>query len=350
MIKKLIEKKNKPILIGEVSCNHNGKISNAKKIIKLAKKNKVDFVKLQTYTADTITLKSNKNDFKIKKGLWKGYNLWDLYNSAQTPFEWQKILFNYAKKLKIKCFSTPFDESAVDLLEEINCPLYKVASFEINHIPLIKKIAETKKPLIISTGMADLKEIDFAFNTASKYGSKEITLLYCVSNYPSKIEDFNLKNIEIIKKRFGCTVGFSDHSMDNRIAYSAVLMGADLVEKHIALNNQKKSHDIEFSIKGNDIKNFRENIDMAWKLRGKSYFYRNKSELNYKIYTRSIYASKNILKNEIISKNNIKVVRPGFGMHSKFYYKILGKKVKKNIKFGDRISGNSILNFNKKKN
>lgn len=349
MIKKLIKKKNKPILIAEVSCNHLGKINNAKKIIKLAKKNKVDFVKLQTYNADTITLKSNKNDFKIKKGLWKGYNLWDLYNSAQTPFKWQKTLFDYAKKLKIKCFSTPFDETAVDLLEEVNCPLYKIASFEMNHIPLIKKVAKTKKPIIISTGIANLKEIDLAFNTAHKYGSKEITLLYCVSNYPSKIEDFNLKNIEIIKKRFGCTVGFSDHSMDNRIAFSAVLMGADVVEKHIALHNQKKSHDIEFSIKGNEIKNFRDNIDTAWELRGKSYFYRNKSELNSVIYRRSIYASRNISKNQVISKDNIKIVRPGFGMHPKFYSDILGKKAKKNIKFGDRILGGSILNFNEKK-
>ena len=160
MINNLIKKNNKPILIGEVSANHNGNLDQAKKIIKLAKKNKVDFVKLQTYTADTITLKSNKKDFLIKTGPWKGYLLWDLYNSAKTPFEWQKKLFDYAKKINIKCFSTPFDETAVDLLEEINCPLYKIASFEINHIPLIKKVAKKKKPMIISTGIANLKEIE----------------------------------------------------------------------------------------------------------------------------------------------------------------------------------------------
>tara|TARA_B100000886_G_C20425676_1_gene493867 strand:+ start:2512 stop:3543 length:1032 start_codon:yes stop_codon:yes gene_type:complete len=343
MISEILKKKNKPVFIGEISCNHNGKLINAKKIIKLAKKNKVDFVKLQTYTPDTITLKSKKKDFIIKTGLWKGYKLWDLYNSAQTPFEWQKELFNYAKKNNIRCFSTPFDETAVDLLEEISCPLYKVASFEINHIPLIQKISKTKKPMIISTGVANLKEIETAMNTAVKGGSKEVSLLYCVSNYPSRIDDFNFKNIEIMKKNFGCIVGFSDHSIDNRISFSAVLSGADIVEKHIALNNQIDGHDIKFSIKGDEILNFRKNIDIAWSLRGKNYFYRNKSELKSLIYRRSIYASKKIAKGEKFSRNNVKIVRPGFGLNPKYFLRLINKKSKNNYEFGSKIKKTEII-------
>jgi len=226
--------------IAEVSANHNGSLSRAKKIIYTAKKYGADAVKLQTYTPNTITIKSKKKDFVIRGGLWNGNTLWDLYKKAQTPFEWHKELFDYAKKIKITCFSTPFDESAVDLLESLNCPFYKVASFEMNHIPLIKKIAQTRKPIIISTGMANLKEIDLAYKTAKKNGAKEIILLYCVSNYPSKISDFNFNNIKILKERYNCKVGFSDHSTDNKVVAAAIAAGAEVIEKHIALERQKK--------------------------------------------------------------------------------------------------------------
>ena len=188
--------KKTPFFVAEISANHNGSLLHAKKLIKIAKEYGADAVKLQTYTPNTITIKSSKPDFKIKSGLWNGKTLWDLYEKAQTPFEWHKELFDYSKKLQIICFSTPFDENAVDLLESLNCPFYKVASFEMNHIPLIKKIAQTKKPVIISTGMANLNEIDLAYKTAKKQGAKEIILLYCVSNYPSKISDFNFNNIK----------------------------------------------------------------------------------------------------------------------------------------------------------
>ena len=179
--------------------------------------------------------------FKIKKGLWKGYKLWDLYNKAQTPFEWHKELFNYAKKLGIICFSTAFDETAVELLEELRCPIYKVASFEMTDIPLIKKIAKTRKPMIISTGMANLNEIKATFDVARKNGASDITLLYCVSNYPSNINDFHLNNIKILKDKFKCRVGLSDHSVDMKITAAAIAAGADVIEKHIALEKQKKS-------------------------------------------------------------------------------------------------------------
>ena len=190
---------NKPKLVAEISANHNGSIAVAKKLIKTAKINGADFVKLQTYTPNTMTINSNNKYFKISKGLWKGKTLWELYDKAQTPFEWQKELFDYAKKLKIKCFSTPFDESAVDLLENIGCPIYKISSFEMNDLNLIKKVSKTGKPLIISTGLANLDEIEKSFKTARRNGAKNITLLYCVSNYPSTIDNFNMNNLILMK-------------------------------------------------------------------------------------------------------------------------------------------------------
>tara|TARA_Y100000996_G_scaffold237456_1_gene186535 strand:+ start:48 stop:1076 length:1029 start_codon:yes stop_codon:yes gene_type:complete len=334
---KILKAIKKPVLIGEVSCNHNGKLQNAKKIIDTAVRYGVDLVKFQTYSASSLTIRSNKKDFLIKKGLWKGKKLWDLYKKAQTPFSWQKELFYYARKRNIKCFSSPFDEYAVDLLEELDCPIYKLASFEINHLPLIKRISETKKPIIISTGTSELKEIDIAYNFAKKNGCKEIILLYCVSNYPSSIEDFNFKNIELMKKRYDCKVGFSDHSIDNRVAFSAVLSGADLVEKHIALEGQKKGYDIKFSLKGKEILEFRKDIDTAWILRGKNFFYRSKSEKVSKIFKRSIYPIKKIKKGEKFTKENISVIRPGFSLDPVHYYNLLKKRAKKSLNPGQRI-------------
>ena len=229
-----------PFLIAEISSNHCGNFSLAKKLISCAKRNGADAVKIQTYTPDTMTIKSDKKYFKIKNGLWKNYSLWNLYNEAKTPLEWHKRLFKHARSIGIKIFSTPFDETSVDFLEKLNCPFYKIASFEMTDLPLIKKVAKTKKPIIISTGMSSLKEIEEAYKTAKKFGSKDITLLYCVSNYPSKLNDFNLNNIKILKKKFKCRIGLSDHSKDNRVAITAIATGAEIIEKHIALDNQKK--------------------------------------------------------------------------------------------------------------
>jgi len=315
-----------PFFIAEISANHNGSISHAKKLISLAKKSGVDAVKLQTYTAETLTINSKKNDFKIKGGLWNGKTLWELYKKAQTPFEWHKELFDYAKKLKITCFSTPFDETAVDLLESLNCPFYKVASFEMTHIPLIKKIAKTKKVMIISTGMANLKEIDLTYKTAMNNGAKEVILLYCVSNYPSKIEDFNFNNIKILKDRYKCRVGFSDHSNDNSVVACAIASGAEVIEKHIALEGQKKGPDIAFSLKGKQVKEYINVIRKTSKLLGKNYFFRTKSEFKNKIFRRSIYATKNIQKGEKFTQDNIKVIRPGYGLEPIYYEKLINKK------------------------
>ena len=324
--------KKTPFFVAEISANHNGSLLHAKKLINIAKKYGADAVKLQTYTPDTLTIKSNKPDFKIRGGLWNGKILWDLYAKAQTPFEWHKELFDYAKQLKIICFSTPFDETAVDLLESLNCPFYKVASFEMNHIPLIKKIAQTKKIIIISTGMANIQEIDLAYKTAKKNGAKEIILLYCVSNYPSKISDFNFNNIKILKERYKCKIGFSDHSTDNKIVAAAIAAGAEVIEKHIALDNQKKGFDLEFSLKGKEIKNYVQVIKNTSLIMGKKYFYRSKSENQSKQFRRSIYAVSDIKKDEKFTKKNIKVIRPGFGIQPVYFEKLINKRSPFNIK------------------
>lgn len=326
MKKNFFEKK--PFFIAEISANHNGSLKLAKKLILSAKKFGADAVKLQSYAPETITLRSRRTEFKIKSGLWKGYYLWDLYKKYQTPFKWHKELFDFAKKNKIICFSSPFDETAVDLLEKLNCPIYKIASFEITHLPLIKKIALTGKPLIISTGMASLKEVEHAYNYAKKFGAKKIILLYCVSNYPSQIEDFNFKNINILKKKFKCQIGFSDHSTNNLVAATAVASGAEVIEKHIALKGQRNAPDLAFSIKDKDIKIFSTMLKEVYSMIGKNKSYEIKTDKKNTIYRRSIYSIKDIKKGEYFSNSNIKVVRPNKGLNPSWFFKLLNKKSK----------------------
>jgi pseudaminic acid synthase len=334
----IFNKIKKPYFIAEISANHCGSLSRAKKLIELAAKSGADAVKFQTYTADTMTIKSNRDEFKIKEGLWKGHTLWDLYNKAKTPYSWHKNLFNFAKKEKITCFSSPFDGSAVDLLESLNCPFYKVASFELTHIPLIKRIAKTKKPMIMSTGMSNLKEIDLAYKTAKSNGCKEVVLLYCVSNYPSKLTDFNLNNIGILKRRYGCTIGFSDHSIDNSIGAAAVAVGAQVIEKHIALQNQKKGFDVKFSLKGKQIKEYIDQINKTYLLLGKKHFYRSKTENRSLEHRRSIYVIQDIKKNQRFTKYNIKIIRPGKGVQPIYFKNIINKKSPKKIKKGTPLN------------
>ena len=331
-----------PYFIAEISANHCGKISTAKKLIKCAKLNGADAVKLQTYTADTMTLKSNKKYFKVNDGLWKGYTLWNLYNEAHTPLSWHKTLFDYAKKIGITIFSTPFDETAVTFLEKLNCPMYKISSFEMTDIPLVKKVASTKKPIIISTGMASLKEIDLTYKTARKYGAKDITLLYCVSNYPAKNSDFNINNIKILKEKYKCRVGLSDHSLDQNVAITSIGAGAEMIEKHIALDGQKKGLDIKFSLKGTKIKIFRNAIDSAYELLGKKKFFRNNSEKKSTMFRRSIFICENISKGEKFTKKNIKRIRPGNGLEPKFYEKLIGKRAKKKLEKGNPLTNKDL--------
>lgn len=316
----------KLLLVAEISANHNGSIITAKKLIKSAKINSADAVKLQTFDPLAMTLKSKKKYFKVKTGLWKNKFLFDLYKKAETPYSWHKELFDYAKKLNIKIFSSVFGEKDVDFLEELNCPVYKVSSFEMSDFGLIKRISETKKPIIISTGTASLEEIDATYEFVLKNGIKDVTLLYCVSNYPSQTKDFNLNNIQLMKKRYNCRIGFSDHSLNDLVAFAAVAAGADLVEKHIALNNQYKGLDIKFSIKGIDIKKFKEKIILAKKLRGSNQFKRSKNENQSKLFRRSIFITESIKKDEVFTKLNLKKIRPGHGVGAQYYERLIGKK------------------------
>lgn len=343
IIKKLFDKNSPPVLIAEISANHNGSILNAKKLILAAKKNGADIVKLQTYEPKNMTINSSKKDFLINDGLWKGFRLWDLYKKAQTPLKWQKELFNYAKKIGIPCFSTPYDDEGVELLKKLDSKLYKISSFEMKDISLVKKVCEIGRPVIISTGLASLEEISEVYKVAKNSGCKKLVLLYCVSSYPARNTDFNLNNINILKNKFKCEIGFSDHSTDNTVAMLAVSQGVRIIEKHIALEGQKKGLDIEFSIRGKEIKKFRDDIDKAWILMGKKKFLRTGNELKNIKFQRSIYVIKNIKKGERLTSKNIRRIRPGYSMPANKWELLLGKKAKKNLQFGSRITNKDVL-------
>lgn len=337
-----------PFFIAEISANHNGSITKLKKLIRIAKKYGADAVKLQTYTADMMTLNTKNKKFLIKDGIWKNKFLWDLYDNCKTPLSWHKEIFEFAAKEKISCFSSPFSVEAVDFLEKFNPKFYKIASFEITDLPLIKRVAETSKHIIISTGMANLSEISAAFNCAQKYGAKKITLLYCVSNYPAKIEDFNLNNISFLKKKFNCSVGLSDHCNDPKLAFASILAGADFLEKHIALREDTTAPDYKFSIKDKEILQYRKSIDEAHKLMGKKFFYINNNSKKNKIFRRSIYVVKDINFGEKITKDKIKILRPYYGLDPKFYYKILNSKSKTKIKANTPFPKNYFTTATKK--
>ena len=321
-----------PFIIAEISANHNGSLNHAIKLINMAKNFGANAIKLQTYTPDMMTLKDNKIKFKISKGLWKGYNLWDLYNLGQTPQEWHKILFKHAHKRKIKIFSTPFSEEAVKFLDRLNCQAFKISSFEMNDYNLIKVAAKTKKPLILSTGLSSMDEIEKAVSIARSNGCRDLTLLYCVSNYPSKFSEFNLNYIKEFKKKFKCGVGLSDHSIGSEIANYSLISGATVFEKHIALQNQKKGLDLNFSLRGKELGAYVRNLHETYKLIENKKFIRSKSELSNKIFRRSVYAIKKIKRGEVFSKNNIRTFRPAKGISAAYYLSLINKKSPINLK------------------
>jgi len=337
--KKAIGLNQKCFIVAEISASHNNNLSHTLKLVREAKKCGADAIKLQTYTPDTITLKSNKLDFRIKKNSpWRKYkNLWNLYKEAHMPWEWQKKIFDLSKKLKLSYFSSPFDETAVDYLEKIGSQAYKIASPEINHLPLIKKVAKTKKPIIISTGLATKKEIDEAVKIIKSTGNNKIVILKCTSSYPAKFDDLNLKMIETFYKRYNLNVGFSDHSVGYLPACVAVSLGAVMVEKHIKLGNSKNNVDNFFSSESKKFK------DMVIAIRNSE---RILGSINYDIPLnarvslngkRSIYVVKNIKKNEKLKKSNIRVIRPAYGLNPKYYPKVLGKKINTNLNIGDKL-------------
>ena len=335
----------KPYFIAEISANHVGSLKIAKNLIKIAKYYGADAVKLQTYTADSMTLNSNKKEFLVSSGLWKGEKLWNLYDKAKTPYEWHSKLFAYAKKLKITCFSTPFDSNAVDLLEKLKCPFYKISSFEMNDFPLLERVIKTKKPMIISTGTSDLREIKEVMSYVKKKKINKVSLLYCVSNYPASYKDFNLNNISILKKEFNCTVGLSDHSTDNKVAIAAIGAGAEIFEKHIAIEESKKSPDFQFSLLENQIGEYRKCLNETYEMFKKSKFFRNKSEKFYKNFRRSIYVVKNIKKGDLFTENNIKLLRPASGIGPEYYKKLINKKSSSNISAETSLKKSILIKF-----
>jgi len=343
--KKIIGENKKSFIIAEMSGNHNASINKAMKIILAAKKCGADAIKLQTYTANTITIKSNKKDFLIPASSpWrKKKNLWNLYNYAHTPWSWHPKLFNYAKKIGIEIFSSPFDEIAVDFLESLKCKAYKIASSEINHIPLIEKVAKTQKPVFLSTGLASYQDIDLAIKTLKKKNAHKIILLLCKSNYPAQIKEYNLKLIKIFKKKYNIVIGLSDHTLGNSLAISSLTLGAKVFEKHFKLNNEKSSVDSFFSQNENEFKKYVSDIKQVEFALNLS----KKNNLSGFKNMRSIYVSKTIRKNEKITINNVKVSRPGLSLHPKFYNKIIGLKVNKNLRLGDRLLPKFIRGFSK---
>ena len=329
---------NKVFIIAELSANHNGKLETAIKTIKAAKKAGADAIKLQTYTADTLTLNCNDGDFIIKGGtLWDGNKLFDLYKKAFTPWEWHDELYKVAKEQNLLCFSTPFDKSAVDFLEKLNNPIYKIASFEITDIELIKYTASKGKPIIMSTGVASYKDIELAVKTCRNVGNNDITLLKCTSSYPAPIEEANLIMMNQFAKDFDVNVGLSDHTLGITLPIVATTMGAKVIEKHFIINKSIGGPDSAFSLDKEEFSEMVKSVREAEKSIGNNSYKLTQKQKSGKQFTRSLYVSKDIKKGEVFTEKNIKSVRPGFGLHPKYYNLILGKKSKKKLSFGDRL-------------
>lgn len=316
-----------PYIIAELSANHNGDIENAKRLLRMAKQAGANAAKLQTYSADTITLNSDNPEFVIEGGKWSGRTLYDLYSEAQTPFEWHAPLFEYAKNLGITIFSSPFDESAVDLLEELQTPAYKIASFEIVDIPLIEYVASKGKPMIISCGMANEQEIEAALNAAQLAGAKDIALLHCVSGYPAPSSEYNLYTIPDMRKKFDTIVGLSDHTLDNTTAVTSIALGAAIIEKHVTLDRNGGGPDDSFSLEEPELKQLCEDTRVAWESLGDVNYAEKASETANIRFRRSLYFVKNVSSGETIDKSMVRSVRPGYGLPPDQIKHVLGRKL-----------------------
>jgi len=326
-------------IIAELSANHGGKIEIAKETIKAAKEIGADAIKLQTYTADTLTLDSNKEDFIIKGGtLWDDKTLYELYKEAYLPWEWHEELFSYAREIGIDIFSSPFDKSAVDFLETLNPSAYKIASFEITDYELIRYTASKMKPIIISTGIATIEEIQDAVEICRGVGNEEIILLKCTSAYPASLEDANLSMIPNLAQTFGVISGFSDHTLGATAPVVATTLGAKVIEKHFILDKSIGGADADFSMDKEEFAQMINAVRDAEKLLGKVDYSMTQKKKNSRQFSRSLYVSKDIKKGEVFSQENIRSVRPGYGMHPKYLHYVLGKKVKKDYRFGERVN------------
>jgi len=334
-----------PFIIAEMSGNHNHSLNRALEIVEAAASAGAHALKIQTYTADTMTLNIENPEFKIndKESLWDGQNLYQLYQQAYTPWEWHKSIFNRARELGMIAFSTPFDDTAVDFLEELDVPLYKIASFENTDLPLIKKVASTGKPMIISTGMATVSELDELVRTAREAGCKDLILLKCTSTYPATPENTNISTIPHMRELFNVQVGLSDHTMGTGVSIAAVALGATVIEKHFTLSREDGGVDSAFSIEPAEMKALVEETERAWQALGKVTYGPTEKERASLKFRRSIYVSKDIKKGEKFTPNNIKIVRPGYGLEPKYYETVLGKVASKNYMVGAPITFDDLI-------
>lgn len=331
-----IGKEHKPFIIAEMSGNHNQNIQRALEIVDAASESGASAIKLQTYTPDSLTLNLRGGDFEIKdkSSLWRGENLYDLYKKAYTPWDWHKAIFNRAREKNLICFSSPFCEEAVDFLEDLDVPAYKIASFENNHIPLIRKAASTGKPLIISTGLASLGELEQAVITARNSGCKELILLKCTSTYPASPKETNISTIKHLRKLFNCEVGISDHTFGIGVSVAAITLGASVIEKHFTLSRAEGGVDSKFSMEPNEFRQLVEEANRAWESIGEIKYGPTKSEEKSLIFRRSIYVAEDIRKGEKFSNKNLRIVRPGMGAPPHLLKTFLGKTANKNYRKG----------------
>ena len=328
----------KTLIIAEMSANHNQHLDIALDTIRAAKNAGADAVKIQTYTADTLTLDCDKPDFVCGKGLWEGQTLYSLYQKAYTPWEWHEEIFRVAREEGITCFSTPFDKTAVDLLESLNNPIYKIASFEITDIPLIKYIASKHKPIILSTGIAMEEDIRLALDTIYGEGNKDVTLLKCTSAYPAPIEDANLLTIPDMKQRFGVKVGVSDHTEGSVVPMTAVALGAEVVEKHFIIDRSIGGPDSAFSMDEKEFAKMVQDVRNVEKALGSVFYPKDQSKIKGREYCRSLYVAEDMNAGDVISERNLRSVRPGFGLHPKYLPELYGKKVNRSLEKGERFS------------
>jgi len=323
-----------PFIIAELSANHNGVLERALETIHAAHQCGAHAIKLQTYTADTMTIDCDLPDFKIEEGPWAGYKLYDLYKWAQTPFEWHKSMFGYARKIGITVFSTPFDESAVDLLEDLNTPAYKIASFELIDLPLISYVAQTGKPIIMSTGMASEQEIEEAVNTAFEAGCTDIVLLHCISSYPAPMNQANLHQIQEISRRFNVVTGLSDHTLGTAASVAAVALGASVIEKHFILDRNDSGPDSAFSIEPQELARLCDDTYNAWLALGQKGYERQEAENGSMVFRRSVYFVRDLPAGARVSADDIRRIRPGFGLPPKYFDSLVGKKLNQDVLCG----------------
>ena len=332
-----IDDKSPVFIIAELSANHNGSIEVALETIKAAKRAGADCIKFQTYTADTITIDSTKDDFLIKGTIWEGKNLYKLYQDAFTPWEWHETLFKAAEAEGLICFSSPFDKSSVDFLESLNVPAYKIASFEITDIPLIEYVASKGKPVIISTGIAEIEDIELAIDACKRMGNDDIALLKCTSSYPAPIEEANMIMVQDLATRFGVISGLSDHTMGATVPVVATCFGAKIIEKHFILDREIGGPDASFSMNEEEFTAMVKAIREAEKAIGMVDYTLTEKQAKGKDFSRSLYVVQDIKAGEIITKENVRSIRPGFGLHPKYYNEILGKKAIVDIEKGSRF-------------